>query len=111
MAEKTQTPTYSQAAKAAGLPTRATTEDIAQMGVVTFLGATLSEARNPQTGEMNPGYVTVVQDDDGRIFRVFIGGVVLKRDIEELLAKDGFPFRARLVRDGEGQGHPWTFND
>jgi hypothetical protein len=104
-------PTRSAARQKAGLPVRAKTADLAKMGVLTFLSAEESEARNPQTGEMGPGMIVVVQDSDGRQFQAFIGGVALVRELGEMTEANAFPFTARIVRDGEGPGHPWTFAD
>jgi len=106
-----KTPTRSEVRQAAGLPVRAKTAELAKMGTLTFHSAEASEARNPQTGEMGPGMIVVVSDSDGRKFQAFIGGVALVRELEEMAAVKAFPFTSRIVRDGEGPGHPWTFAD
>lgn len=102
---------FSEAAQAAGVPQRASTGDIAEMGCVTFITAEAAEARNPQTGQMGPGFLTTVEDSDGRRFQAFIGGVVLQRDLAKIIEADAFPFTAHLERDGEGPGAVWRFAD
>lgn len=104
-------PTRAERRAAAGLPVRAKTAELAKMGTLTFLSAKESEARNPQTGEMGSGMLVQVADSDGRKFQAFIGGVALVRELTEIASVDGFPFTSRIVRDGEGPGHPWTFAD
>lgn len=101
----------SEARRAADLPVRAKTADLAKMGTLAFLSAEAAQARNPQTGEMGDGMNVIVQDSDGRKFVAFIGGVALVRELTEMAEADAFPFTARIVRDGEGPGHPWTFAD
>lgn len=113
MADKPQSLSARKAA--AGLPVKATTAEISKMGTVTFLDAEPSEARNPQTGEMGPGFMVTVADGDGRKFRAFVGGSVLRRDIQDMLDSNGFPFTGKFaLRDPEkpaGRGNPWTLTD
>jgi hypothetical protein len=111
MAAKGKVLTRSEARRQADLPVRAKTADLAKMGTLTFLSAEASEARNPQTGEMGPGMIVQVADSDGRKFVAFIGGVALVRELEEMTTAKAFPFTSRIVKDGEGPGHPWTFAD
>ena len=104
-------PSRSEARKAAGLPVRASTAELAKMGRLTWLSAEPAQARNPQTGEMGEGMQVTVQDADGRKFSAFVGGVALVRELNEMLEADGFPFTATLIRAGEGPGNPWQFAD
>jgi hypothetical protein len=107
----TKPKSLSERRQEAGLPVRASTAEISEMGTVTFLSAELAEARNPQTGTMGEGMLVTLTDGDGRSFQSFIGGVALVRTLKEMLEANAFPFTARIVRDGEGPGHPWTFAD
>lgn len=112
MADKV--PSRADRVREAGLPVRATTAELAKMGQVTFLEGNVGQARNPQTGEMNDGWLVIVADKSGRKFRSFIGGKALVRELNEMFAElaDGmFPFTATIVREGEGPGHPYTFAD
>lgn len=94
---------YSQAREQAGLPTRASTEELSQMGVITFLSAEHATARNPETGEPGEGMLVVTQDSEGRKFQTFVGGKALVRDLNEI----ELPFSARIVK----RGRSWTFSD
>lgn len=111
MAKGSSVPSRSERRQSAGLPVRASTAELSQMGTLTFLSAEPAEARNPQTGQMGDGMLVNVADADGRKFQSFVGGVALVRELTEMLEANGFPFTARIVRDGEGPGHPWTFAD
>jgi hypothetical protein len=108
-------PTRSERRQAAGLPVRASTAELAQMGMLTFLSAEHAEARNPQTGEPGPGVQVIVADSDGRKFTSFIGGVALVRELTELMAVDGYPFSSRIgLADADkpaGRGNAWRLID
>lgn len=112
MADTNRPASLSERMKAAGLPTRATTKELAAMGRITFLAAEPAQARNPETGEMGSGYMVTVADNAQRKYRAFIGGIALCRVLDDMVAiEGGFPFVARIVREGEGEGHPYTFAD
>jgi hypothetical protein len=104
-------PTRSEARQSAGLPVRASTAELAAMGMLTWLGAEPATARNPQTGNLDEGMQVQVQDTDGRKFTAYIGGVALLRELAEIADAGGFPFKSRIAKDGEGPGHPWVFVD
>ena len=104
-------PSRSERRASAGLPTKASTAELAKMGRLTYLSAEPSQARNPQTGEMGPIMMVTVEDSDGRRFQAAMGGVALQRELQEYIDADAFPFTATLSRKGEGPGNPWTFND
>lgn len=111
MAPTNKPASLSERRAAAGLPVRASTAELANMGRITFLSAEPAEARNPQTGQMGEGLLVTVADSDGRKFQSFIGGVALNRTLREMLDADAFPFTGTITRDGEGPGHPWTLTD
>jgi hypothetical protein len=108
-------PSRSERRQAAGLPVRASTAELSQMGMLTFLSAERAEARNPQTGEMGPGVQVLVADSDGRKFTSFIGGVALVRELTELIDADGYPFTSRIGKSdpdkAAGRGNAWRLID
>lgn len=126
MAINNQTPvkSISQAKKDAGVPIQISREDIASLGVVKWLSAEGTQARNPQTGEMGDGFFCRLADSNGEVYTTFLGNVVLVKDIAKVadvetgeLARDGagflvpndtlFPFMARLTK----VGNTWRFED
>lgn len=101
MANKTRS--FSEASREAGIPEHVDREFIASLGPVTWLSASPSTARNPQTGEKGDGLLATVETDDGIRYTTFIGNVVLMR----MLGTLELPFRARLEKSGQA----WTFAD
>lgn len=97
-----QAPTFSTAAKAAGVPLQIKTEDIAELGAVTFIEAEPATSTLPDGRESEGMFVTIA-DIDGSKYTAFIGGVALLRVLREV----PLPFRAQIVK----VGRTWTFAD
>ena len=96
-------PSFSQMAKAAGLPVRIKSEPLAALGSVTWLSAHADTATLPDTGEDTEGFLVNILADDGRLYESFVGGKALVG----VLARAEFPFRARIVKEGR----TWVFVD
>ena len=103
MATPAKAPSFSAAAEAANLPKRIKMDALAALGVVTYHSATPSTARLPGTGDSTDGFVVVVEDSAGKLYQTFVGAQILV----DTLARINFPFRARIVK----QGQAWVFSD
>lgn len=110
---------FSDMAREENLPILISREQIAEMGTVTWLSAEASEARNPQTGLIEPGLL-VQLESDGQHYQTYVGNVALLTVLASAnYADDGntvlsyvpytkrFPFTARLIKSGR----TWVFSD
>jgi len=102
MAVTNSVPSFSQAAKAAGVPLQIKTEDIAELGAVTFLEAEPATSTLPD-GRESEGMFVTIQDSDGSKYTAFIGGVALLRVLREV----PLPFVAQIIK----VGRTWVFAD
>lgn len=91
------------AAAAAGVPKKLSREQIAELGIVNWMHAAPTQARNPQTGEMGDGFFVTIADDNGEEFQSFIGNIALGN----ILARVDLPFRAGIKKSGR----TWVFYD
>lgn len=111
---------FSEMAREQNLPVLTSRKAIAEMGTVTWLSAEPSEARNPQSGLIEPGLLVQLEDSDGNRWQTYVGNVALLDVMASAnYAEDGetvrsyvpytkrFPFKARLIKSGQ----TWTFAD
>lgn len=100
-AKATVVPSFSKAAKDAGIPLQIKTEDVSRLGTVTWLSA---EEMTSQLSDGTPseGYFCGI-DADGTLYNVFIGGIALTRILHDV----PLPFRASI----EKSGRTWVFAD
>ena len=99
----TNIPSFSAAAKAAGVPLQLKTEDVAELGVVTWLEAEPMTIPLPDGSGNSEGFFCKIGDVDGMLYTVFIGGVALTRMLKEI----PIPFMAQIVKSGR----TWVFSD
>lgn len=98
------TPSFSQAAKSAGVPIQLKTEDVSALGAVTWLEKEEMTVNVPnEPGKTSKGYFCKIADQDGTLYTVFIGGVALVRMLEEI----PLPFMAQIIQSGR----TWVFAD
>jgi hypothetical protein len=96
------TPSFTSAAKAAGVPLQIKTEDISALGTVTWLESEEMTSTLPD-GTESHGYFCKIADKDGTLYTAFIGGVALCRVIKEV----PMPFTAQITKSGR----TWVFED
>jgi hypothetical protein len=100
-AKATAVPSFTKAAKDAGVPLQIKTEDVARLGTVTWVSAEEMTSQLPD-GSPSEGYFCTI-DMDGTLYTVFIGGVALTRILHDV----PLPFRASI----EKSGRTWVFAD
>jgi hypothetical protein len=99
-----EAPSFTNAAKNAGVPIQIKTEDVAELGTVTWVEAEPMTVTLPDgSGKQTEGYFCTIQDQDGSLYSVFIGGMALTR----ILAEVPLPFKAQIVKSGR----TWVFAD
>ena len=120
MAKIAEARSFSDMAREENLPVLVSREFIAELGTVTWDSAEASEARNPQTGVIEPGLIVQLHDEQGNRYQTYVGNVALLQVLAAAnYAEDGntiesyvpytnrFPFRGRLIKSGR----TWTFSD
>jgi hypothetical protein len=100
---KTETPSFSSAAKTAGIPLQLKTEDVAELGTVTWLEAEPMTLSLPDGTGTTEGFFCKIADVDGTLYSVFIGGVALTRMLKDVPT----PFTAQIIKSGR----TWVFAD
>lgn len=98
----TAVPSFTKAAKDAGVPLQIKTEDVARLGTVTWVSAEEMTSQLPD-GSPSEGYFCTISDTDGTMYTVFVGGVALTRILHDV----PLPFAASI----EKSGRTWVFAD
>jgi hypothetical protein len=101
-AKNSTVPSFSKAAKDAGVPLQIKTEDVARLGTVTWLTAEEMTSQLPD-GSPSEGYFCEIVDEFDTHYTVFIGGVALTRILHDV----PLPFAASI----EKSGRTWIFAD
>jgi hypothetical protein len=95
-------PSFTDAAKAAGVPLNIKTEDVHELGTVTWLEKEELTSTLPD-GSPSEGYFCKIADADGSLYTVFIGGVALVKMLKDI----PLPFAASIGKSGR----TWVFED